>query len=371
MIALESNTVESGLITIPFNDLKRQNTALRAELRAAADSVLDSGWYILGSQCAQFEAEFAGYCGVTHAVGVGNGTDALEIALRACGVGPGDRVATVANAGGYSSTAIRLVGAEPVYVDIDSRTMLMDLELAKRAIGTGVKAVIATHLYGRMIDMPALMELSKPNGVTVIEDCAQAHGAQIEGVRCGAFGDAGCFSFYPTKNLGALGDAGAVITNDAGLAGRLRQLRQYGWSQRYYSVVEGGRNSRLDELQAAVLRVKLPLLDQWNERRRSIVRAYNEALRGSAAVLPGDCGEADAGHLYVIRIADRERVRTALHEAGAGTAVHYPVVDSGAGDPLPESRKACREVLSLPCFPELTDQEVSLVAETVCEVLKR
>src|SRR3954468_7746504 len=248
-----------------INDLGRHNRPLLAEIEQALRTVLHSGWHILGSQVAAFETSFAAFCGCAHAIGVGNGTDALELALRAVGVGPGDQVITVANAGGYSTTAILCAGAEPLYVDVMRDSMSMDLRHLKTRITTRTKAIVATHLYGRMVDMPEMLGIA--GGIAVIEDCAQAHGARLRGRVAGSWGRLGCFSFYPTKNLGALGDAGATTTNDAGLAERVRMLRQYGWKRKYDSVIAGGRNSRLDEMQAAVFSGRSGILEKGNKRR--------------------------------------------------------------------------------------------------------
>jgi dTDP-3-amino-2,3,6-trideoxy-4-keto-D-glucose/dTDP-3-amino-3,4,6-trideoxy-alpha-D-glucose/dTDP-2,6-dideoxy-D-kanosamine transaminase len=364
--------------TVALNDLLRQTKALEDELAAGVNRVLASGWYILGRECAAFEAEFAAYCGVAHCVSVANGTDALELALRSLGIGVGDRVATVANAGGYSSTAIRAVGAEPLYIDIDSSTMNMSArDLAARLTAerlTGdVRAVIATHLYGRMADLPALLTVTGRAAVPLVEDCAQAHGAAIGGKKAGSWGALACFSFYPTKNLGALGDGGAVTTNDEQLAKRVRALRQYGWSGKY-QCSEYGRNSRMDEMQAAILRTKLQHLDGWNVRRREIAATYSAALAGQAVECPRDFGEDYVAHLYVIRGTARDRRREALQGGGIATDIHYPVPDHlqeaargtrAARVQLPATEKAAREVLTLPCYPELEDGEISLVVDAL------
>ena len=332
------------------------------------------GWYILGPRLEQFEAAFAAYCGVPHCVGTANGTDALELALRACGVGRGDQVITVANAGGYSTAAICAIGAEPCYVDIDPESMLMDLQQLPRAAGPGTRAIVAPHLYGRMLDMPELMRFAAAAGLPVIEDCAQAHGACLQGKRAGSWGTAGCFSFYPTKNLGAFGDGGAVTTDDPALAGRVRALRQYGWDSKYQARLAGGRNSRLDEIQAAVLLAKLPRLEHWNERRRGIARTYAAGLSGMAQATRNPAGPDDVSHLYVIRSRERERLRERLRALQIGTDVHYPVPDhrqecwreeAWSRCSLPVTEQCCGEVLTLPCFPELTDGEVDRVIAAV------
>ena len=311
---------------VALNDLLRQTTALQGELSASVNRVLASGWYILGRECTAFEAEFAAYCGVAHCVSVANGTDALELALRALGIGPGDIVATVANAGGYSTTAIRAIGAEPLYIDIDPATMNMSAADLAARLTPAVRAVIATHLYGRMADLPALLAVTGREGVPLVEDCAQAHGAAIGGKKAGSWGALACFSFYPTKNLGALGDGGAVTTNHQRLAQRVKSLRQYGWSSKY-QCAEYGRNSRMDEMQAAILRAKLPHLDAWNARRREIAATYSAALAGRPIQCPPDFGEDYVAHLYVIRTQARDQVRAALKACGIATDIHYPVPD--------------------------------------------
>jgi len=355
---------------IPLNDLKRHHAPLANELAAAVNRVLSSGWYILGPEVEAFEREFARYCGVEHAVGVGNGTDALELALRAVGVGPASEVATVANAGMYGTAAILRAGATPLYVDVDRQSMTMSPSSLAAAISPATAAVIVTHLYGQIADMEQLLAIAAQANLPVIEDCAQAHGAARAGRKAGSWGTLGCFSFYPTKNLGAAGDGGAVVTADANLAAKVRALRQYGWTEKYRSTVAGGSNSRLDEMQAAVLRTLLPHLDGWNARRREIAQLYNRALAGSGVILP-DAGDDYVAHLYVIRSPHRERIRTALAAAGIGTDVHYPVPDhlqeSLRGVPfrqtaLPVTEACAREVLTLPCFPEMTDEEVGEVA---------
>lgn len=360
---------------ILINDLKRHHQPLAAGLAAAVNRVLSRGWYILGPEVEAFESEFARYCGVEHCVGTGNGTDALELALRAVGIGPGAEVATVANAGMYSTTAILRVGARPLYIDVDDRSMTMSPAALATAISSGTAAAIVTHLYGQMADMPELAAIARRANLPLIEDCAHAHGAARAGRKCGAWGTLGCFSFYPTKNLGAAGDGGAIVTSDAALAGKVRALRQYGWTGKYRSTVAGGGNSRLDEIQAAVLRVQLPYLDAWNARRREIALRYREALSGSGLSVPPYSGDGDyVAHLYVIRSPERERIRTALAAAGIGTDIHYPVPDHRQESiegiafrrtPLPVTEALASQVLTLPCFPELTDAEVCEIARAV------
>ncbi len=343
---------------VAFLDLKRQRGAAWLE---AARRVLDSGWYIQGPELAAFEAAFAAYCGVASCVGTGNGTDALELALRAAGVGVGDEVAAVANAGMYATTAIRAIGAVPLLVDIHPATLLMDPAALAASLGPRTRAIVVTHLYGRMAPMPEILRAA--GGLPVIEDCAQAHGAEVDGRKAGSWGAAGAFSFYPTKNLGAAGDAGAVVTGDAETAARLRALRQYGWTKRFASTVPGGRNSRLDEIQAAILSAKLPYLQGWNARRMEIARRYDAAI--GRATPP-----AYVAHLYVVRCAGRDGLREWMAARGVQCEVHYPTPDhvqpSQRGLPfrslgLAETERAAGEVLSLPCYPELLEEEIEFV----------
>lgn len=358
---------------IPLNDLVRQSRLIHDELAACARRVIERGWYVLGSECADFEAEFAAYCGVAHCVGVANGTDAIELALRAAGIGDGDGVATVANAGFYASTAIHAIGATPIYVDVEAETHLLCVESLGRALAKHtVRAVIVTHLYGRLADVEAVIALCKPLGIPVIEDCAQAHGAVRSGRKAGSFGSAGCFSFYPTKNLGALGDGGAVTTDDAGLAERLRQLRQYGWDSKYRVGRAGGRNSRLDEMQAALLRVKLPYLDRWNEERRSLARRYAREIQNVRVRCPSDFGPDNIAHLFVVRCEDREGFRRHLDGCGVSSDIHYPIPDhlqpgynGGNQGRLPGTERLAGQVVTLPCFAELTEEEVRQVIQAV------
>ena len=338
---------------------------LEIALRDAAARVLASGWYVLGEEVSAFEDEFARFCGTRHCVGVGNGTDALELALRATGVDRGDSVAVVANAGYYASTALAAIGAEPVFVDVDETLTMSTASLA--ASIQRVDAVVVTHLYGRLAAIEPIVALAKDRGIAVIEDCAQAHGAARNGQRAGSFATAGCFSFYPTKNLGALGDGGAVVTSSDAVSERVRALRQYGWSAKYRVEHRGGRNTRLDELQAAFLRVKLPRVAAWNAARVSIGRRYQRALSGLGITLPDFSDDEYVAHLYVIRVQHREALRACLAEAGIGTDVHYPIPDHRqpvrALDDvdLPVTDAACREVVSLPCYPGLSPVDVDRI----------
>lgn len=370
---------------VPFGDLRRQNAPLRAELDAAITRVLDSGWFILGQEVAAFEQEFAACCGATHCVGVASGAEALYLALAAHGVGPGDEVVTVANACMYELAAIVQAGARPVLVDVDPLTQTMDPDAFAAAITPRTRAVIPVHLFGRLAPMPAICAVASRSGIAVIEDAAQAHGAwalDAEGAprRAGQWGGAACFSFYPSKNLGALGDAGAIVTDDPALAERLRRLRMYGWAEKYHTVEAGGRNSRLDELQAAVLRVKLPHLEAGNAARRQRAAWYAELLAGLPLRIPAD----DPGHcyhLYVVTLesrAARDALRAHLAARRIGCDVHYPIpahlqpAFAGLGyrpGDLPVSEELAGRILSLPLYPELSRAEIEQVALAVREGL--
>jgi aminotransferase EvaB len=359
-------------MTVPFNDLSR-----RPSPEAAALRVLGRGIFLLGVETEAFEREFAAYCGAAHCLSVANGTDALELALRAAGVGAGAEVATVANAGLYSTCAIRATGAQPLYVDVDPRHLLIDPAALDAAIGPLTQAIVVTHLYGRMAPMPELLRIARAHNLPIVEDCAQAHGAALEGRKAGTWGLAGCFSFYPTKNLGACGDAGAVVSSDPEFAARVRSLRQYGWTAKYDSALSGGRNSRMDEIQAAILRDRLPLLDSSNRRRREIARRYTASLGARQDLLLPSGGEADwVAHLYAVRCGRRDDLRRWLDSRGIRTDVHYPIPDfaqrSQQGLPvrcgeLPVTLHAVSEVLSLPCFPEMEDPEVDAVVAGVLD----
>lgn len=352
---------------------QRANAGLN--LCAAMSGVIERHWYILGEELARFERDFASAVGVEHVIGVGNGSDALELALRALGVENGAFVVTVANAGFYSSAAIRAVGAQPLYVDVDDQSMTMRPAALALALEQRPSAVIVTHLYGQLADMSAIVELCRDAAVPLIEDCAQAHGAIRAGQVAGAMGDIGCFSFYPTKNLGAVGDGGALATRQNALAERIRALRQYGWQTKYHVGVAGGRNSRLDELQAAVLSLKLPHLSAWNDRRRQIANRYSLAFTDLPLKTPGQLAEDHVAHLYVLRCAQRDALKEHLQTHGVGSDIHYPVpdhqqkVNDGSDQSsvkLPVTEALASQVLSLPCYPGLPDNEVDQVIAAVC-----
>jgi dTDP-4-amino-4,6-dideoxygalactose transaminase len=371
---------------LPFADPKASYQAHQEEIAAAVRRVLEGGWYILGPEVKAFEREFAAFLGMTYAVGVGSGTEALHVALRACNIGPGDTVLTVSHTAVATVAAIELAGARPILVDIDPRTFTIDpnrLEDTLRqcwgtegqATAGRPKAVVPVHLYGHPAEMPAIVEIARRHELRVIEDCAQAHGATLQGRKAGSWGDVAAFSFYPTKNLGSLGDGGAVVSNASDLAERARLLREYGWRERYVSA-SPGFNSRLDEVQAAILRVKLRYLEQENVRRRELARTYTDLLASTSLQLPQTVsGVEPVYHLYVVRTPQRDQLQAFLREQGVATAIHYPIpvhlqpayqgrVAIGAGG-LAETERACREILSLPMYPQMTEEQVRYVGEQI------
>ena len=361
---------------IPLVDLKAAYRRLQAEIDAAVARVLAGGWYILGPEVSAFESEFAAYLGVEHAVGVASGTDAVLLALRALGVGPGDEVITVAHTAVATVAAIELAGATPRFVDIDPASYTLDPAHLAAAITPRTRAIVPVHLYGAPADMDAVLAVARARGLLVVEDCAQAHGARYCSRMVGTLGDAAAFSFYPTKNLGALGDGGAVATNRPEVAERLRLLRQYGWRERYVSDV-AGTNSRLDELQAAILRVRLRHLDAENEARRRLATRYDAALAELPIGLPtARPNDGPVYHLYVIRTTARDALAEHLRARGIGTGVHYPVavhrqpayahLGYGPGS-LPATEAAAAGALSLPMYPDLTEEAVDVVAAAIGE----
>jgi len=363
---------------IPQTDPRAGYLARRAAIDGAIARTLESGWYILGAEVSSFEVEFAAYIGGRHCVGVGSGTDALVLALRAVGVRPGDFVATVSHTAVATVAAIELAGAKPLLVDIDPETYTIDPAKLSDVLASPpgrISAVIAVHLYGQPADLGTLVPLVAKHGVRLIEDCAQSHGSYYGDRRAGTFGDISCFSFYPTKNLGALGDGGAVVTSDDGIAEKLRALREYGWKERYISDI-AGTNSRLDEIQAAILRAKLPALDLENTRRGEIADAYDEGLQGLSLTLPRRrLDTSHVFHQYVVRSQKRDALRAALKQEGIATNIHYPVpVHQQAAyegrialcpGGMAETERAAREVLSLPMFPQLEDEQVERVIAAV------
>ena len=356
-----------------------QYTSYHDEIDAAIRRTLDSGWYVLGKEVVAFEEEFAAYLGARHAVGVNSGTDALHVALKGLGIGPGDEVITVSHTAVATVAAIVAAGAAPVLVDIEPDHFTIDAHRIEAAVTPRTKAVIPVHLYGQPCNMDAVLEVARRRGLKVIEDCAQATGADYRGRKVGSFGDIGCFSFYPTKNLGALGDGGMVVTDDDALAEQLRAVREYGWDDERVSQTTGF-NSRLDEMQAAILGAKLPRLDADNARRREIADGYDAALAGSGLALPHRRGDAThVFHLYVVRTDRRDTLLARLKERNIAAGVHYPVpVHQQPGyaghvrvaDDLRESERAAAEVVSLPIYPELTAEERERVVAALHEALK-
>lgn len=360
---------------IPFNNLKPLHEQLKDELHAATERVLNSGWYILGPELEAFEKVFASYHNAAYAVGVANGTDAIELALRAAGVGPGDEVITVAHTAVATVCAVEQTGAKPVMVDIDPATYTMSAAAAEAAITPRTKVLLPVHLYGHPADLSALRAIAERHHLMLIEDCAQAHGARYDGQLVGTWGSMGTFSFYPTKNLGAYGDGGAVITNDAALAAKLKSLRNYGQTNRYVHQ-ERGINSRLDEMQAAILAVKLAHLDEHNAERIALAEAYAHALQEVEGVrLPYSAPKAQhVYHLYVVRVPERDKVMEALKTLGVGTLIHYPIPvhrqkayeDLGYGEgSLPETELAASEILSLPMYVGLTQENVTTIGQAL------
>jgi dTDP-4-amino-4,6-dideoxygalactose transaminase len=366
----------SGGRCVPFVDLRAQLARIRSEVDAAVAGVLASGAFVGGDEVRGLEREFAAFCGAAHACAVANGTDALHLALRAYGVGPEDEVVTVANTFIATGEAILLAGAKPVFVDVEPASHTMDPAKLEAAITSRTRLILPVHLYGHPADMTAIGEVAERHGLPVLEDAAQAHGAEWRGRRAGALGHAACFSFYPTKNLGAFGDAGMVTSSDAEFIGRVRQIANHGAGTHRYDNVVLGTNSRLDALQAAVLRVKLRHLPRWNAERRERAAAYSRALEDAPGiVLPREReGARSAWHLYTVRLAERDAAAAHLQANGIGTAIHYPrpihlqpalAVAGGRPGDLPVSEQLSREVLCLPLYPELPLADVERVAGEV------
>ena len=364
---------------IPQTDPRAGYLEQKAEIDAAIARVLASGWYILGSEVEAFEAAFANWLGVAHGVGVGSGTDAIELALRACGIGAGDLVFTVSHTAVATVAAIERAGAVPVLIDIEPGGFTMDpaaLEAALRDPPLGrPAAVIPVHLYGEPAELAPILELARGYGLRVIEDCAQSHGALYRGRPTGTFGDIACFSFYPTKNLGALGDAGMAATHDPRVAIALREIREYGWRERYVSAIPG-INTRLDPIQAAILGARLPRLSDNNARRQAIAAGYDAGLGQLPLSLPPRRAEAThVYHQYVIRTPARDALREHMRGARIGTGIHYPapvhlqpayrgrLAEYPAG--LPETTRVCREILSLPIYPQLTDAALARIIQEI------
>ena len=344
---------------------KAQYLSCRGEINSAIQNVLDSGWCILGKEVEQFEQEFAAFNSARHAIGVGSGTEALHMGLRAMDIGPGDEVITTAHTAVATASAIVLSGATPVFVDIERDYFTIAPYQIESAITPKTKAIIPIHIYGQPANMTAVMEIAQKHGLKVIEDCAQAHGAKYNGKRVGSIGDVGCFSFYPTKNLGSIGDGGALVTNDDSLAQKIKLFREYGWEERYISTKEGW-NSRLDEVQAAILRIKLRKLDSNNDRRRKLADNYKKELVGLPLELPiVREGATHVYHLFVIKTDQRDILREYFQKNGIQTTIQYPVpihhqqfyVDLLGKTSLPVTEKMASKILSLPMYPELEEAD--------------
>lgn len=357
---------------IPMFDAKRQVEVLGDALTDAACEVIRGGWYVLGKHLEAFEQQFATFAGDGFAAGVANGTDAIKLALLAAGIKPGDEVIVPANTAIPTAMAVSDTGAVPVFCDVDQFTLLLDLDMAKSLCTPKTKAMVPVHLYGQALDLTLIMSFAEKMGIAIIEDCAQAQGAKVAGTHVGLFGKAGAFSFYPSKNLGGIGDAGLVLSANPETADRIKLLRNYGQPDRYRATVIG-INSRMDDIQAAMLSVKLAHLGKWNHRRREIAKRYIEMLRETELVLPR-FGEGDVFHLFVVRTEKRDALQKYLAEKGVSSQVHYPIplhlqpayanLENKQGA-LPVSEKAAMQILSLPLFPELTDNEVRQVGESV------
>jgi dTDP-4-amino-4,6-dideoxygalactose transaminase len=356
-------------VSVPFLRLTPGEDA--AEVRQAIDRVLQRGWFVLGPELEAFEREFASAVNAPRAVGVGTGTDALALALRALGVGRGDEVITSPLSAAYSALAIVMTGARPVFADIDPERLTLSAGAADAAVTPRTAAIVPVHLYGQPADMPSLAAVAARHGLAVVEDCCQAHGATCGGRPVGSFGAAAAYSFYPTKNLGALGDGGAMTTGDESLAGRVRRLRNGGQADRYRHL-EAGVNSRLDELQAAVLRARLPFLTKWTAERRALAAAYRAALEGGHVRLPSEHDPGHVYHLFAVRSAARDALQAHLAGSGIETLVHYPVpiprqpaFADAQPAVCPEADRACRELLSLPLYPALRRDAVAQVCAAV------
>ena len=364
---------------IPISDTKSQYLSIKKEIDAAIQQVLDSSWFILGENVAAFEKEFADYLGAKHAIGVSSGTEAIHLALRACGIQSGDEVITVPNTAVPTVCGITSAGAKPVFVDIDPENYNMDPGQIEDKMTPRTKAILPVHLYGQAADMEPILKIAKKRKLKVIEDACQAHGAEYKGKKAGTLGDAGCFSFYPSKNLGAYGDGGMVVTNDEGIAEKVHMLRNYGQKDRYHHYLKGF-NSRLDEIQAAILRVKLRHLDAWNRKRKELAKLYNSLLRDAVKTPTEKSYAGHIYHLYVIRTGKRDELQKFLKEKEIGTNIHYPIpihlqeayqdLEYKRGD-FPTAEDCALNILSLPLFPELSEEQVNSVAKAIKAFLKK
>lgn len=367
---------EKRMGLIPFTNLKAQYQSIKPEIDAAIQRVFESSQFILGKEVANFEASFARYCKVEHAIGVNSGTSALHLALLAAGVGSGDEVITVPFTFVATVSAIQYTGAKPVFVDVEPKSLTIDVTQIEKAITPKTKAIIPVHLFGQPADIDSILALAKNKGLKVIEDAAQAHGAQYKGKPVGGFGDLGCFSFYAGKNLGACGEGGAVTTNCAEMAEKIRQLRNWGSQKKYVYQIQG-YNYRLEGIQGAILGVKLKHLDKWNQARQKNAQTYNEFFKGSGIVTPTVMSYGThVYHVYAIRTPSRDQIHQALNEQEVQSLIHYPIplhlqpslVDLGYGEgDFPVAEKAAKEVLSLPIYPELKKEEMEKISNIVLE----
>jgi aminotransferase EvaB len=359
---------------VPLFSLKDKISSEYEEISAAIKDVLSSGMVILGKEVKKFEENFSKYLGIHHCISVANGTDAIELSLKAVGVKQGDHVATTANAGGYTTLALSSLGANPFFMDVNKSTYNTTLEEVKKALDYGVRAVVITHLYGLAVDsIQEIAKLCQQKEIPLLEDCAQAHGAKIHDKYVGTFGDIASFSFYPTKNLGALGDGGAAVTNNSKLAETLYELRQYGWKDKYFIRTPGGRNSRLDELQAAFLSIFLEKLEDGNKKRQYIAQQYNSRINHPSVILPAFKIPNYVAHLYIIRTPWRDQLKKHLKSLQIGTDIHYPCPDHRQpifreqfkNLRLENTEQICGEILTLPCYPNLSQEDVSKVIDAV------
>jgi dTDP-4-amino-4,6-dideoxygalactose transaminase len=365
-------------INVPSLDLKAQYRSIKPEIDAAIARVLDSGQFVLGSEVAGFEQEFAAYCGAGECIALNSGTSALHLALLAAGIGPGDEVITVPFTFVASVAAVVYTGARPVLVDIDPRSFTLDPAEIEAAVTPHTKAIMPVHLYGQPADMDPVMEIARRHGLVVIEDAAQAHGAKYKGRPVGSLADMACFSFYPGKNLGAYGEGGAVTTSNPEYARTIRMLRDWGQDRKYHHVLRGF-NYRMEAFQGAILRVKLQHLERWTEARRTIVDQYNRFLAGSGVERPTEVPWArHVYHLYTLRTSDRDNLQASLQKEGIQTGIHYGVpvhlqpahANLGYGrHALPQSEKAAEEVLSLPLYPEMTDDQIESVSQALTDLV--
>lgn len=368
-------------MNVPFLDLRAQYSSIKDEISSAIEEVFDSSAFAGGRFVEKFEKEWATYCGVQHAVGVGNGTDALWLAMLALGIGAGDEVITVPNSFIATMEAVTMTGAEPVLVDVDENCYTMNPELLESAITARTKAIIPVHLFGQTADMDPIMDIARRRGLYVIEDACQAHGAVYKGKKAGSMGDAGAFSFYPGKNLGAYGEAGAVVTNSSEVDEKIRMLRDHGQSRKYYHESTGW-NARMDGIQGAVLQVKLRHLDSWNDARRNAARDYTRAFSGREWLTPPmeACYAKHVYHVYAIRVRGRDALMKAIGEQGVQCGIHYPVpihlqnAYKGLGlfnGSFPVAEQCAKEFLSLPIFPEMKEQQIAHVTDSLGKALEK